>query len=101
MASLWTSYAFQNGLTTGAGMRYMGTTYGNSANSFKVPAYDLYDLSVGYDLSRSSPSSLKGAKLQLNVNNVFNEKYVSSCGAAWACFYGSERSAMAKVSYSW
>jgi len=100
MASLWASYAFQNGLTTGAGMRYMGTTYGNDTNSFKVPAYDLYDLSVGYDLAKAS-SSLKGAKLQLNVNNVFNEKYVSSCGAAWACFYGSERSAMAKVSYSW
>jgi iron complex outermembrane recepter protein len=97
--SIWTSYEFNSGLTTAAGMRYMGSTF-NSSNDLEVPAYTLYDLSVGYDLAQADPS-LKGAKVQLTVNNVFDKEYVSSCANDYACFYGAERSAMAKVSFGW
>jgi iron complex outermembrane receptor protein len=97
--SIWTSYEFNSGLTTAAGMRYMGSTF-NSSNDLEVPAYTLYDLSVGYDLAQADPS-LNGAKVQLTVNNVFDKEYVSSCANDYACFYGAERSAMAKVSFDW
>jgi iron complex outermembrane receptor protein len=80
-------------------MRYMGSTF-NSSNDLEVPAYTLYDLSVGYDLAQADPS-LNGAKVQLTVNNVFDKEYVSSCANDYACFYGAERSAMAKVSFDW
>lgn len=99
MASLWTSYRFDMGLTTGAGVRYMGTTF-NRANDVKVPAYNLVDMALSYDLGRAS-ASLKGATAKLTVSNVLDHEYVSSCANNWACFYGSGRSAMASVNYSW
>lgn len=97
--SLWNTYEFTNGLTAGAGWRYVGTTY-NRANTTKTPAYGLYDASLNYDLGTAS-NSLKGAKVQLTVNNIFDKKYVSSCASDYACFYGAERSAMLKVNYAW
>ena len=97
--SIWTNYAFNNGVTTGAGWRYNGKTYSRD-NTFTTPAYSLYDMSVGYDLGHAS-AKLKGAKIQLTVNNVFDKKYVSSCASNYACFYGAERSAMLKASYTW
>lgn len=97
--STWASYSFDNGLTTGAGVRYVGSTYSRN-NAIKVPDYTLTDLSVGYDLGKAS-TSLKGAKAQLTVNNLFDHEYVSSCANNWACFYGEGRSAMAKLGYSW
>lgn len=97
--SVWSSYDFSNGLTAGAGWRYMGKTYSQD-NSFTVPAFSLVDMSLGYDLGHLT-HSLQGAKVQLTVNNVFDKKYVSSCASNYACFYGSERSAMLKANYSW
>ncbi|WBF43513.1 hypothetical protein OLD77_12645 [Serratia rubidaea] len=35
--------------------------------------------------------ALRGATLQLNVNNVADKHYVASCGNTSACFYGSGR----------
>ena len=97
--SLWNTYEFTNGLTAGAGWRYVGTTY-NRANTTKTPAYGLYDASLNYDLGTAS-NSLKGTKVQLTVNNIFDKKYVSSCASDYACFYGAERSSMLKVNYAW
>lgn len=98
-ASTWLNYQFDMGLTTGAGVRYVGETYSRN-NRITVPDYTLADLALGYDLGKAS-SSLKGAKAQLTVNNLFDHEYVSSCSATWACFYGEGRSAMAKIGYSW
>jgi iron complex outermembrane receptor protein len=97
--SIWNSYELNNGVTAAAGWRYVGTTY-NRSNTMKTAAFGLYDMSVAYDLDKASVK-LKGAKVQLTVNNVFDKKYVSSCANDYACFYGSERSAMAKISYAW
>lgn len=99
MASLWTSYRFDMGLTAGAGVRYVGTTF-NVNNDLKVPAYDLYDLAMSYDLGRAS-ASLRGVTAKLTVSNVFDHEYVSASSREWANFYGSGRSAMASVNYSW
>ncbi len=98
-ASSWLGYQFDMGLDMGAGVRYVGETYSRT-NALKVPHYTLADLSVGYDLGKAS-SSLKGARAQLTVNNLFDHEYVSTCSATWACFYGEGRSAMAKINYRW
>ncbi|RLM24492.1 ferrichrysobactin receptor [Brenneria alni] len=104
IASAWGSYSFLNGalkgFTVGAGVRYIGTSYGDNAESFKVPAYTLYDAMASYDLGEAS-SRLKGAKVQLNVNNLSDKHYVASCSGSTACFYGVGRSIIANVSYSW
>ncbi|MDE9497043.1 TonB-dependent siderophore receptor [Xenorhabdus bovienii] len=103
-ASVWGSYSFKQsvleGLTLGTGVRYLGTTSGDFTEKFNVPSYTLYDLMAKYDLGEASPQ-LKGASVQLNVNNLTDKRYVSSCSNDGACFYGSGRSIFATVAYSW
>lgn len=104
MASAWGSYTFQGGplrnLTAGVGMRYIGTSYGDAKNTFKVAAVDLYDAMLRYELGEVN-SGLKGAAVQFNVNNLADTKYVASCASDSACFYGIGRTMTATVSYSW
>ncbi len=103
-ASTWGSYSFQNGplkgVTLGTGVRYVGSTYGDNAEGFKVPSYTLYDAMARYELG-SLASQLKGTTVQLNVNNLTDKRYVASCGGDTACFYGSGRTVVATVNYSW
>nr|WP_235778043.1 TonB-dependent siderophore receptor [Pectobacterium wasabiae] len=103
-ASAWGSYSFLDGALKGAklgtGVRYIGTSYGDRVEGYKVPAYTLYDAMASYDLGEAS-SRLKGAELQINVNNLADKKYVSSCGGDTACFYGSGRSIVASINYNW
>lgn len=104
MASAFTSYTLPNGalksLTAGVGVRYIGTSYGDAKNTFKVPAVDLYDAMVSYELGELS-SSLKGAKAQFNINNIADTKYVASCAGDSACFYGVSRTVTMTVNYAW
>ncbi len=44
----------------------------------KIDAYTLVDFSIGYRLNNSE--FLKGFEVQLNVNNLFDEQYISSIG---------------------
>ncbi|WP_192458748.1 TonB-dependent siderophore receptor [Musicola keenii] len=103
-ASAWGNYSFLTGplkgVTLGSGVRYIGTSYGDNAESFKVPAYTLYDAMARYELGEALPN-LKGTTLQLNVNNLTDKHYVASCSGTTACFYGSGRTVVASVSYSW
>ncbi|KAA8997711.1 TonB-dependent siderophore receptor [Affinibrenneria salicis] len=104
LASLWANYTFQRGVlagfTAGAGARYVGSSYGDSTNTFKVPSVDLYDAMLKYDLGQAS-SRLKGASVQVNVNNLLDKEYVSACGNTTSCFYGVGRTATLTVNYTW
>jgi iron complex outermembrane receptor protein len=60
----------------------------------------VYDATVSYDLSRLGPA-FKGAEASLNVQNLFDREYVSSCNYAFGCYYGQERTASLAVSYDW
>lgn len=104
MASAWGSYTIPEGtlknLTAGVGVRYIGTSYGDAKNTFKVPAVDLYDVMLRYELGEVSPD-LKRAAVQVNVNNLVDTKYVASCASDSACFYGMGRTLTATVSYRW
>ncbi|MGP1207959.1 MULTISPECIES: TonB-dependent siderophore receptor [unclassified Serratia (in: enterobacteria)] len=103
-ASAWGSYSFLsgalNGLTVGSGVRYIGDAPADATGQYDVPHYTLYDAMVKYDLGQAS-SALRGAALQLNVQNLTDKKYVSSCSGEYACFYGSGRSIIASVNYRW
>src|SRR5690606_6779423 len=89
-ASLWGDYTFREGplagFGLGAGVRYIGGSYGDNINSaaMEVPAYTLADLAVHYDASKLNPA-LSGLKLSFNVNNVFDKKYVSACASNTQC----------------
>lgn len=99
MASLWADYTFHetalSGLTVGAGARYIGNTvtYYSSASpkayeSFNVAGYALADATVKYDLARFG---LPGSSVGVNVNNIFDREYVSSCYSEYACYWGAGR----------
>ena len=104
MASAFASYTVPGGalksLTAGVGMRYIGTSYGDAKNTFKVPSVDLYDAMLRYDWRRDEPQPER-ASVQFNVNNVADTKYVASCASDTACFYGIGRTVTATVNYSW
>ncbi len=103
-ASLWATYTADEGalegLTVGGGLRYIGTSWGDGGNSFKVGAVTLFDAMASYDFGAKSPE-LKGLSLQLNVKNIGDERYVASCASAYACFYGEGRSIVATLKKEW
>lgn len=103
-ASVWGDYLFDRGPTAGlrlgGGIRYVGSTFGDAANSFTVAPFTLVDLMASYDLGAASPQ-WKGLLLSVNANNVFDRRYVASCAASAACYYGYGRTVMTKLSYRW
>ncbi len=103
MASLWMDYTFHetalSGLTMGAGVRYVGNTssfYGNTGQTFTVPSYTVADATVKYDLARVG---LPGSSVGVNVTNLFNRDYVSSCYRDYACYWGAERQVIATATF--
>ncbi|WP_442112105.1 TonB-dependent siderophore receptor [Pseudomonas sp. NUPR-001] len=104
MASLWGDYSIQGGtlegLRFGAGARYVGSTYGNSANSFKVDSYTVVDALVSYPLGKVD-ASLAGVELALNASNLFDKEYVAGCFSDFGCQYGQQRTVYGTVTYNW
>lgn len=107
MASLWADYTFHetalSGLTLGAGARYIGSTVSYYQNdpvkknqSFNVASYAVVDATVKYDLARFG---LPGSSVGVNVNNLFNREYVSSCYSEYACYWGAERQVVATATF--
>jgi iron complex outermembrane recepter protein len=97
IASAWGDYTFQSGPLTGfgfgAGVRYNGISYADTANSLVVPYYILGDVALHYEV--------KNWRFALNVTNITDHIYVGSCSTPTACFYGDRRRALASVSYKW
>lgn len=102
-ASLWSDYRFSDqmeGFSVGAGVRYIGDTWGNNQNTVKIPSYTLWDLKLAYKPEYRFPA-LKGTNIQLNVQNVGDKHYVASCANDYACFYGKERQYILSAGYRW
>ncbi|NTA19237.1 TonB-dependent siderophore receptor [Agrobacterium tumefaciens] len=104
-ASLWLDYTLQtstiwDGLSFGGGARYTGQTFGENANKFDIPSYTVFDAAVRYDFGKADPK-LEGLKASLNVSNIFDRKYVSTCIAATGCYWGEGRTVYATLKYSW
>jgi len=101
-ASAWADYTFSDGpldgFGFGAGVRYVGSSFGNATNTFKVPSFTLLDAAVHYDL-RSGP--LKGVRLAVNASNLADESYIASCNSANICFFGESRVVTGKIKYRW
>jgi iron complex outermembrane receptor protein len=103
-ASLWLNYEFQSsvlaGIGLGGGVRYIGETWGDDANTFKVPEFTLVDLAFRYDLGKRF-AELKGFTASVNVTNLFDKYYVPACFTINACNYGSARTVLGKLAYRW
>lgn len=97
-AALWTKYTAPSGFDVGFGVRHIGKSEGNGANTFEVSPVTLYDLSFGYDFGQLS-SAYEGLRGQINIQNLTDKYYTASCASQWACFIGSERTVVATLDY--
>ncbi|MDC0707575.1 TonB-dependent siderophore receptor [Stigmatella sp. ncwal1] len=97
MASLWVDYTFQQGtlegLGAGAGIRSVGRSFADRANTLEVPGFTLVDLGLHYQRNHW--------RAAINVANLLDDEYVSSCSSEAACFYGDQRRAALNVGYTW
>lgn len=98
-ASLWTSYrpgGDLDGLTLGSGLRYVGQSESSAlaANGFftiTTPSYTVMDLMASYRWDNWLA--------QLNVRNLGNREYYTTCLARGDCYPGEERNVVARLSY--
>ena len=93
-ATLWTTYAVTPALTLGAGAVAMDKVYGDAANTKWVPGYVRYDAMARYNVNEN-------VDLQLNVNNLSDERYFTK---AYASHYATEaegRSAVLAVNFKY
>ncbi|MGQ0684689.1 TonB-dependent siderophore receptor [Bradyrhizobium sp.] len=104
-ASLWGKYTWYAGplagLGLGAGVRYVGETYGDDFNTLVIPSYTLLDAAISYDFGYMRPD-WKGWKAQVNVTNLTDKFYVASCltGLPY-CGLGNARTVLGTLKYSW
>ncbi|MEX3241015.1 ferrichrome porin FhuA [Serratia quinivorans] len=102
LASIWADYTFHesavSGLTLGSGVRYVGSSssFNGDNSTFKVPDYTLVDATIKYDLARFG---LPGSSVGVNINNLFDKTYVSSCYRDYACYWGAERQVVATATF--
>ncbi|WP_232631912.1 TonB-dependent siderophore receptor [Methylobacterium sp. Leaf118] len=103
-ASLFVDYRFTSGpllgLGLGGGVRYLGASWGDPANTFKVPESVLLDAVVSYDLKHLDPT-LQGLSMQINAQNLLDERYVTGCFSYSGCYYGLPRTVYATLRYRW
>ena len=93
-ATLWTTYKVLPELTLGAGAIAMDKVYGDAANTKYVSGYVRYDAMARYNVN-------KNVDLQLNVNNLSDERYFTK---AYASHYATEaegRSAVLSLNFKY
>ena len=101
MASLAVDYTFDHedvggvlkGVTVGGGVRYVGSSWADNANTLKVPSATVYDAKIGYAEDNWG--------VDLNVDNLFDKTYVASCQTEFSCGYAEGRTAMVKFHMNW
>ena len=71
LANLWLSWHFLPQWTANAGLRHVGKRYADNANTLKLPAYTTTDLSLRWDMARSTSLTLSGY-------NVFDKEYFTT-----------------------
>ncbi len=98
MASAWADYTLPpvQGVRVGfgAGVRYLGDTAGDTANTFNAPAATLFDAAIHADIGPRW-------RLQLNASNLFNREYVAGCNSSVQCYYGNGRTIIGSISTRW
>lgn len=102
-AALWVNHTFSGnleGFSAGAGVRYTGASFGDTANALEAPAYTLFDVAARLDLSAIN-DSLKGSEIAVNVANLFDEEYVASCNTVTQCYWGTGRTIRATLTHRW
>lgn len=103
-SSFWATYTFDGGplrgLMVGGGVRIVGSSYADNANTLKVDGYTLVDAALRYDFGVLD-ARLKGLQGTLNVTNLLDVDYYSSCSSDTYCQFGNGRLVLAGLRYTW
>lgn len=83
VANLWVSYAITPALQASVGLRHVGKTYADAANSARWPSYTLVDLGLSWKINRSL--TLVG-----RVRNATDRIYAANLGSTFA-YLGAPR----------
>jgi iron complex outermembrane receptor protein len=96
-AALWLSHEIQTGsfagLTLSGGLGHIGSRWSSDANTTELEAVTLLDLGANYAWDN-------GMELQVNLNNVTDEAYVSAVGFS-SSYIGDGRNLAANLTYKW
>ena len=97
MASFRADYNFRNGvlngLRIGAGVRYQGSNFGDTANTLVAPGFTVVDAGIHYDW--------QNIRFGVTAQNLLDEEYVGSCfvrGGGNFCSYGERQNVRGSVS---
>jgi iron complex outermembrane receptor protein len=92
-ASAWLTYRPREGalqgFVAGVGVRYVGESL-DGRDNYVTPSYTLFDAQIGYETERYSA--------KLNVQNIADETYLTTCLSRGDCFYGERRTVSLRVS---
>jgi iron complex outermembrane receptor protein len=81
------------GFGFGGGVRYTGASFGDSYNQWETPSYTLFDAILHYDTNAWHAA--------INANNLFDKRYVTTCGSADFCYLGSRQTVYLTLSRRW
>ncbi|NKN35607.1 TonB-dependent siderophore receptor [Agrobacterium sp. a22-2] len=98
IASAWLDYTFpgdgfRGDLTLGGGIRFVGSTYGDAANTVPVDSYTVVDASAKYAVTEN-------VSLAVNVSNLFDKKYETTSYYGTS-YYGDRRKIVGTLKYTW
>lgn len=93
-ASLWAKYKFSmfglNGFSAGAGVRYIGDSWGGQ-DVVKTPGVTLFDAMVGWENERW--------RFQVTGTNLEDKEYFATCLDRGDCFWGTGRTLISNLTY--
>ena len=70
-ANVWLNWKANDKLEARAGLRYVGKTYSDNANTFRIPGYTVVDASVSYAVTPQ-------VAINVNVSNLFDKDYATN-----------------------
>ncbi|MGO6691962.1 TonB-dependent siderophore receptor [Rhizobium johnstonii] len=103
VASLWANYTFQetnpfNGLSVGAGVRYVSENWTDTANTSKNPSSFYIDASAAYDFG-AVDKKYEGLTAAFNIRNIADERD-TVCNEGF-CYLGQGRNMTGTLKYRW
>jgi iron complex outermembrane recepter protein len=94
--SLWADYTMQSGmlqgLGLGAGVRRIGSSYGDDANTFTNNSATVFDMTAHYQIDPHW-------RFALNANNLSDNRY-SICTQGY-CYLAQPRTVIGTLGYTW
>ena len=92
-ASIWSTYAFNNGTDVNLGVYHVGERYTESANTFKKDAYTRVDMGVAHTFKYDENLDFVA---RFNVENLFDTEYLEG-GSTRGVVVGEGRNYMATL----